>query len=65
MIVVLSMHHWKNKEKGIREITRVLKKGADLSSAIRCLEDWMGNRILGGFMQALDGGVFTDEKKNP
>ena len=63
VIVVLSMHHWKNKEKGIREITRVLKKGGRLIVGDPLLEDWMGNRILGGFMQALDGGVFTDEKR--
>jgi len=27
------------------------------------LEDWMSNRILGWFMQVIDGGSFTDKKR--
>lgn len=60
---VLSLHHWKEKDKGIREIYRVLKKGGILIIADPLLENWMSNRILGSLMQILDGGVFTDEKQ--
>ncbi len=38
VITVLSLHHWKEKNKGISEIYRVLKKAAELSSVIRYLK---------------------------
>lgn len=63
VITVLSLHHWKDKGKGISEIYRVLKKGGRLIIGDPLLEDWMSNRILGWLMQVLDGGVFTDKNK--
>ena len=63
VITVLSLHHWKEKSRGISEIYRVLKKGGRLIIGDPLLEDWMSNRILGLFMQVLDGGSFTDKKR--
>ncbi len=63
VITVLSLHHWKEKDKGISEIYRVLKKDGKLIIGDPLLEDWMSNRILGLLMQVLDGGVFTDKKR--
>ena len=63
VVTVLSLHHWKEKGIGISEIYRVLKKDGRLIIGDPLLEDWMSNRILGLFMQLLDGGVFTDEKR--
>ena len=63
VITVLSLHHWKEKDKGISEIYRVLKKDGRLIIGDPLLEDWMSNRILGKLMQVLDGGVFTDKKR--
>lgn len=63
VITVLSLHHWKEKNKGISEIYRVLKKGGRLIIGDPLLEDWMSNRILGWLMQVLDGGSFTDKKR--
>ena len=63
VIAALSLHHWKEKNKGINEIYRVLKKDGRLIIGDPLLEDWMSNRILGLLMQALDGGVFTDKKR--
>ncbi len=63
VITVLSLHHWKEKSKGISEIYRVLKKGGRLIIGDPLLEDWMSNRILGLLMQVLDGGSFTDKKR--
>ena len=60
---VLSLHHWKEKNKGINEIYRVLKKNGRLIIGDPLLEDWMSNRILGLLMQVLDGGSFTDKKR--
>ena len=60
---LLSLHHWKEKDKGISEIYRVLKKDGRLIIGDPLLEDWMSNRILGKLMQVLDGGVFTDKKR--
>lgn len=62
-IAVLSLHHWKEKSKGISEIYRVLKKDGRLIIGDPLLENWMSNRILGLSMQVLDGGVFTDKKR--
>ena len=56
VITVLSLHHWKEKDKGI-------KKDGRLIIGDPLLEDWMSNRILGKLMQVLDGGVFTDKKR--
>ncbi|MBS6177124.1 MAG: class I SAM-dependent methyltransferase, partial [Clostridiales bacterium] len=47
VITVLSLHHWKEKNKGISEIYRVLKKGGRIIIGDPLLEDWMSNRILG------------------
>ena len=55
VITVLSLHHWKEKDKGISDGRLII--GDPL------LEDWMSNRILGKLMQVLDGGVFTDKKR--
>ncbi|MDF2544895.1 MAG: putative type 11 methyltransferase [Herbinix sp.] len=63
VITVLSLHHWREKEKGISEIYRVLKKDGRLIIADPLLEEWMSNRILGALMQVLDGGIFTDKKR--
>lgn len=63
VISVLSLHHWKEKNKGINEIYRVLKKNGRLIIGDPLLEDWMSNRILGFLMQVLDGGSFTDKKR--
>lgn len=63
VITILSLHHWKEKNKGISEIYRVLKKGGRLIIGDPLLEDWMSNRILGWLMQVLDGGSFTDKKR--
>jgi len=63
VITVLSLHHWKEKGKGINEIYRVLKKEGRLIIGDPLLEDWMNNRILGWLMQVLDGGVFTDKNR--
>lgn len=63
VITVLSLHHWKEKGKGISEIYRVLKKEGRIIIGDPLLEDWMSNRILGLLMQVLDGGVFTDKKR--
>lgn len=63
VIATLSLHHWKEKSEGIREIYRVLKKEGRLIIGDPLLEDWMSNRILGSLMQRLDGGVFTDKKR--
>ncbi|WP_419025489.1 class I SAM-dependent methyltransferase [Emergencia sp.] len=63
VITVLSLHHWQEKDKGISEIYRVLKKGGRLIIGDPLLEDWMSNRILGLLMQVLDGGTFTDKKR--
>ena len=63
VITVLSLHHWKEKDKGISEIYRVLKKDGRLIIGDPLLEDWMSNRILGFLMQVLDGGTFTDKKR--
>ena len=63
VITVLSLHHWKEKGKGISEIYRVLKKEGRLIIGDPLLEDWMSNRILGLLMQVLDGGVFIDKKR--
>lgn len=63
VITVLSLHHWKEKSKGISEIYRVLKKGGRLIIGDPLLEDWMSNRILGLLMQVLDGGSFTYKKR--
>ena len=63
VFTVLSLHHWREKDKGISEIYRVLKKGGRLIIGDPLLEDWMSNRILGWLMQVLDGGTFTDEKR--
>ncbi|RHJ88355.1 class I SAM-dependent methyltransferase [Emergencia timonensis] len=63
VITVLSLHHWKEKNKGISEIYRVLKKGGRIIIGDPLLEDWMSNRILGLLMQKLDGGTFTDKKR--
>lgn len=60
---VLSLHHWKNKNKGIKEIHRVLKKNGLLIIGDPLLEDWMSNKFLGWLMQKIDGGIFTDENK--
>ena len=60
---MLSLHHWKEKNKGINEIYRVLKKNGRLIIGDPLLEDWMSNRILGLLMQVLDGGSFTDKKR--
>ena len=63
VITVLSLHHWQEKDKGINQIYRVLKKGGRLIIGDPLLEDWMSNRILGWLMQVLDGGTFTDKKR--
>lgn len=63
VITVLSLHHWKEKSKGISEIYRVLKKGGRLIIGDPLLEGWMSNRILGLLIQVLDGGSFTDKKR--
>lgn len=63
VITVLSLHHWKEKNKGISEIYRVLKKGGRIIIGDPLLEDWMSNRILGLLMQKIDGGTFTDKKR--
>ena len=63
VITTLSLHHWKEKSEGIREIYRVLKKEGRLIIGDPLLEDWMSNRILGSLMQRLDGGVFADKKR--
>ena len=63
VITVLSLHHWKEKGKGISEIYRVLKKEGRIIIGDPLLEDWMSNRILGLLMQVLDGGVFSDKKR--
>jgi len=63
VITALSLHHWKEKNKGISEIYRVLKKDGRLIIGDPLLEDWMSNHILGLLMQVLDGGVFTDKKR--
>lgn len=62
IFTVLSLHHWKEKCKGISEIYRVLKKDGKLIIGDPLLEDWMSNRTLGWLMQVLDGGIFTDKK---
>lgn len=62
VVSVLSLHHWKEKGKGINEIYRALKKGGKLIIGDPLLEDWMSNRMLGWLMQVLDGGSFTDKK---
>lgn len=63
VITVLSLHHWKEKSKGIREIYRVLKKNGRFIIGDPLLEGWMSNRLLGSLMQGLDGGTFTDKKR--
>lgn len=62
VIAVLSLHHWKDKEKGLKEIFRVLKRNGSLIIGDPLLENWMSNKFLGFIMQKLDGGVFTDGK---
>lgn len=59
----LSLHHWSDKEKGIREIFRVLKSGGRLVIGDPLLEDWLRNRFLGWLMQAIDRGSFTNEER--
>lgn len=63
VIAALSLHHWKEKNKGISEIYRVLKKDGRLIIGDPLLEDWMSNHMLGLLMQVLDGGIFTDKKR--
>lgn len=63
VITTLSLHHWKEKSEGIREIYRVLKNEGRLIIGDPLLEDWMSNRLLGSLAQRLDGGVFTDKKR--
>ena len=63
VITVLSLHHWKEKSKGISEIYRVLKKGGRLIIGDPLLEGWMSGRITGLLMQVLDGGSFTDKRR--
>ncbi len=63
VVAALSMHHWTDKEKGVREIYRVLKKNGKLIIGDPLLEDWMSNRFLGWLMQVMDGGIFADEKE--
>lgn len=63
VITVLSLHHWKEKDKGISEIYRVLKKGGRLIIGDPLLEDWMSNRILGLLMQILDGAPLQIKKE--
>lgn len=63
VISVLSLHHWKEKNKGINEIYRILKKDGRLIIGDPLLEDWMSNRFFGKLMQVLDGGSFTDKKR--
>lgn len=62
VFAVLSLHHWKDKEKGLKEMFRVLKRNGSLIIGDPLLENWMSNKFLGFIMQKLDGGVFTDRK---
>ncbi len=60
VVAALSMHHWKDKEQGVGEAFRVLKKGGHLIIGDPLLEDWLANRFWGWLMQAIDRGKFTD-----
>lgn len=62
VVVALSFHHWADKDKGIKEAYRVLKKGGHLLMGEPLLEGWLSNRFWGWLMQALDGGPFSDFK---
>ncbi len=62
VIAALSMHHWKDKEKGVSEAFRVLKKGGHLIIGDPLLENWLANRFWGWLMQAIDRGKFTDAR---
>ncbi len=63
VVAALSMHHWKDKTKGISEAFRVLKKGGRLIIGDPLLEDWLANRFWGWLMQVIDRGKFTDAQK--
>jgi ubiquinone/menaquinone biosynthesis C-methylase UbiE len=63
VVAALSLHHWKDKSKGIGEVYRVLKKGGHLIIGDPLLEDWMSNRFWGWLMQVIDRGFFTDTKR--
>ncbi len=63
VITALSLHHWQNKDKGICEAYRVLRKGGRLIIGDPLLEGWMSNKLLGRLAQVVDRGVFTDAQR--
>lgn len=63
VIAALSLHHWKEKSRGISEAYRVLKKGGCLIIGDPLLEDWMSHRFWGWLMQVIDKGSFTDVQR--
>ena len=63
VIASLSMHHWNDIKKGIREIFRVLRGDGHLIIGDPLLMGWMSNRTLGRLMQRIDGGVFAQPQE--
>lgn len=57
--VSLSLHHWKNKEKGISEVYRVLKTKGHLVIGDPLLQGWLSKPVMGWLAQKIDGGTFA------
>ena len=62
VVTALSLHHWKDKGKGVCEAYRVLKKGGRVIIGDPLLEGWLSNPFWGRLAQLTDGGTFTDAR---
>ena len=63
IIAAQTLHHWNDKQRGICEAYRVLKKGGSIIIGDPLLEDWLRSSFWGGLIQAVDRGSFTDRKR--
>lgn len=59
VVASLSFHHWTDKEKGIKEVHRVLKKGGTFLIGDPLLENWLSNKFWGWLTQTIDRGSFS------